>query len=524
MPLLFAPTCAYAADDATRTNRAVLTWLDGVVIALYFLAMLAVGWFYMRRNKTEEEYLLGGRHMSPWSVGLSLFASMISTISYLAMPGEMILHGPMYFTNLVSYPAIALVVGWFLIPIFMALPSTSAYEILESRLGLSVRMLGATFFLSLRLLWMAVILYATTSIVLAPLLALDESSVPYLCAALGLITVAYTSMGGIRAVVATDVAQTFILLSGAVAALVIVSWQLGGVGAWWPHEWASNWDPPTLGYDPTARMSFVGAMISTFFWHVCTAGSDQMAIQRYFATRNVRAARRMFNISLGANVVISILLALLGMALLAWFRANPAMLAPGQSIDQHADQLFPRFIAVGLPAGASGLIVAGLLAAAMSSLSSGLNSSSAVITVDFLERFGGHKKTAGGDVRRSRLVAWSVGLVVILLSSVVSVVSGNLLEIAYKVTNLLVAPLFGLFFMALFVRWATSFGTVVGACFGVATVVAINYGPEITGQAGISFLWAMPLGLLVQVAAGSLASLLPIGPRRPADPAASPAP
>jgi Na+/proline symporter len=177
-----------------------------------------------------------------------------------------------------------------------------------------------------------------------------------------------------------------------------------------------------------------------------------------------------------------------------------------------------------LTAGASGLIVAGLLAAAMSSLSSGLNSSSAVITVDFLERFGGHEKTAAGDVRRSRFVAWSVGLVVILLSTIVGVVSGNLLEIAYKVTNLLVAPLFGLFFMALFVRWSTSFGTVVGACFGVATVVAINYGPEITGRAGISFLWAMPLGLLIQVVTGSLASLLPIGPKRPADSAASPAP
>lgn len=516
--VLFAPSRAMAAEQAPEVQRAVLTWLDGVVIALYFLSMLAIGWYYMRRNKTEEEYLLGGRHMSPWSVGLSLFATMISTISYLAMPGEMIQHGPMYFTNIASYPVISLVVGWFLIPIFMALPSTSAYEILESRLGLSVRMLGATFFLSLRLLWMAVILYATTSIVLVPLLALDKSAIPYICAALGLITVAYTSMGGIRAVVATDVAQTFILLSGAVAALVIVSWQLGGVGGWWPREWASNWDPPSLGYDPSARMSFVGAMVSTFFWHVCTAGSDQMAIQRYFATRDVHAARRMFNISLCANILISVLLALLGLALLAWFRAYPDMLGAGQTIEQHADQLFPRFIAVGLPAGASGLIVAGLLAAAMSSLSSGLNSSSAVITVDFLERFGGHEKTAAGDVRRSRLVAWTVGFVVVLLSTGVGAVSGNLLEIAYKVTNLLVAPLFGLFFMALFVRFATSFGTVVGAVFGVATVIAINYWPEITGQQGISFLWAMPLGLLVQVVAGSLASLLPIGPRRPANP------
>ncbi len=509
------PTSLLAAEEASAAGRRVLTWLDGVVIVVYFLAMLGVGWFYMARNKTEDDYLLGGRHMRPWAVGLSLFATMLSTITYLAMPGEMIRYGPMYFANVLAYPFIGLVVGWFLIPVFTKLPLTSAYEVLETRLGLSVRMLGAVFFLTLRLLWMAVIIYATTSIVLVPLLGLDDSATPYFCALLGLITVAYTSMGGIRAVVVTDVAQTFVLLGGALAALVLVSWQLGGVSQWWPHEWAENWDPPTLGYNPLARISLIGAVTSTFFWHVCTAGSDQMAIQRYLSTRDVHAARRMYGISLAASVVISGLLATLGLALLAWFRTFPEMLAVGQSIDQNADQLFPRFIAVGLPPGASGLIVAGLLAAAMSSLSSGLNSSGAVITVDFLKRFGRRDVAPADQVRRTRYVAWCVGVVVVLLSTVVRAVSGNLLEIAFKVTNLLVAPLFGLFFMALFVPWATSFGTLVGAVFGLGTVVSINYWKDFTGEAGISFLWAMPLGLTVQVVAGSLASLLPIGRRRP---------
>jgi SSS family solute:Na+ symporter len=223
----------------------------------------------------------------------------------------------------------------------------------------------------------------------------------------------------------------------------------------------------------------------------------------------------MFNISIVANVVVSGLLALLGLGLLAWFRTNPQMLGDNQSLTQNADQLFPRFIAVGLPEGISGLVVAGLLAAAMSSLSSGLNSSCAVIAVDFLDRFGRHDLSPTDHVRRTRYVAWMVGFVVVLLSTMVGVVEGNLLEIAYKVTNLLVAPLFGLFFMALFVRRATSFGTVVGAVFGLATVVSINYWTEITGEPGISFLWAMPLGLLVQASTGALASLLPIGPPGP---------
>ncbi|REK10745.1 MAG: sodium-coupled permease [Planctomycetota bacterium] len=508
--LVLAGTEEPAAQAAP--GRSLLTGVDGVVIALYFLGMLGIGWYYSRQNKTADDYLLGGRTMKPWTVGLSLFATLLSTITYLSMPGEMIAHGPMYFVALLAYPPIALVVGLLFIPYFVRLPHTSAYEILQSRLGGGVRTLGAVFFLSLRLLWMSVIVDATASIVLVPLAGLDPAYTPYVCAVLGATTVIYTSMGGIRAVVLTDVIQTFVLLGGALVSLGLITWQLGGVGSWWPDAWAANWDPPTLGYDPTARISVVGVLTATFFWHVCTAGSDQMAMQRYFATRDAVAARRMYYISLLASAVVISILALVGLALLAFFRENPQLLGAEQSVEATADQLFPRFIVVGLPRGMSGLVVAGLLAAAMSSLSSGLNSSCAVITVDFLDRFGRRAATERDHMRRTRYVAVSVGVLVVLLSTFVGIVPGNLLDIAFKVTNLLVSPLFGLFFMALFVRWATAFGTFVGAAFGLATVVAINYWELFTGEPGISFLWAMPLGLLIQVGTGALASLLPIGP------------
>lgn len=499
--------------DRRGTYR--LGGLDWGVIGLYFVAMLAIGWFYSFHTRTSDDYLLGGRQMKPWAVGLSLFATLCSTISYLSTPGEMIQHGPMYFTSIAAYPVVTLVIGWWLIPYFMKLPVTSAYEILESRLGLGVRLLGAVFFLAMRLLWMALILDITTNVVLLPLLGLDRSYAPYLCALIGLTTVVYSSMGGIRAVVMTDVVQTFVLLGGAIAALGLITWQLGGVGQWWPTSWAPNWDPPVLGLDPYSRMSLAGVFVSTFFWYLCTAGSDQMAIQRYLATRDVKSARRMFNISMIAGVVVTVLLALLGMALLSWFRSHPEMLAEGQSIAHHGDQLFPRFIVAALPDGVSGLVVAGLLAAAMSSLSSGLSSSSAVIAVDYFDRFSRRSATPPEQVRRARYISWCVGIAVVLLSTVVGMVQGNVLEVAFKVVNLLVAPLFGLFFMALFVRQATSFGTFVGAAAGLATVVAISYWTEFTGRQGISFLWSMPVGLFVQIGVGWVASLLPIGVAKP---------
>ncbi len=185
--------------------------LDWTVIAIYAAGMLAVGWYYARRTATTDDYLLGGRNMSPWKVGLSLFATLVSTLTYLALPGEMIKFGPMVLCQLIALPFVAAVVGWLLIPFIMRLQVTSAYEILEMRLGLSVRILGACFFLTLRLFWMSLVIFATADIVLVPILGLSPSAVPWICVVLGMVTVVYTSMGGLRAVVITDVLQTLIL-------------------------------------------------------------------------------------------------------------------------------------------------------------------------------------------------------------------------------------------------------------------------------------------------------------------------
>jgi solute:Na+ symporter, SSS family len=266
-------------------------------------------------------------------------------------------------------------------------------------------------------------------------------------------------------------------------------------------------------YDPTARVTLFGAVLASLTWYVCTSGSDQIAIQRYLATRDAKSARTVLNISLVADAVVQVILAGVGFALLAYFQSRPHLLADAQSILTDADQLFPRFIVVGLPVGLSGLVVAGLLAAAMSALSAGVNSTGSVITVDFLDRFSKRSKASSesGGVRRAKVVSALVGVVVVCLSLGVNMVHGNLLEICYKVVNLITAPLFGLFFMAMFVRWATPFGTIVGAACGMSTAVAVCFWPELTGRQGISFLWAMPLSLVVEIGVASLASLLPIG-------------
>ncbi|MBN2211377.1 MAG: sodium/solute symporter [Sedimentisphaerales bacterium] len=481
-----------------------LVWQDWLVIAAYGSGMLAVGWYYARKTRSTEDYLLGGRKMNPITVGLSLFATLMSTLSFLAYPGEMIKHGPMVFAGLTVLPVVYLVVGYVLIPRFMRLNVTSAYEILETRFGLSVRLMGTLFFLSLRFLWMATIIYATVNKALIGILNVDPKWAPLICLSMGLITLAYTSLGGLRAVVITDAIQTLILLLGAVVTLLLITHHFGGPGGWFPQTWFENWEEFRIGPELQGRLPIVNAMIMIFTWYICTAGSDQMAIQRYLATRNVKAARRTMAVSLSTNFIVQVILALVGLALMAYFTQMPQLLEDGSSVSAQADRLFPRFIVVGLPPGLSGLVTAGLMAAAMSSLSSGVNSSASVISRDLFERFSRKKRSEQDNLKRVQLISVVTGLAATALSLGVGWVEGNLLEVVIKVVNLFVGPLFVLFFLALFVPFANTIGALVGGVAGVAIAVAIGYF-EIFN---IGIAWMVFLALVGGVIVGMITSII----------------
>jgi SSS family transporter len=424
----------------------------------------------------------------------------------------MIKYGPMASAIVLAAPIVYFVVARKFIPFIMRLQITSANEILEMRFGIGVRMLGTLLFLMLRLTWMAVIIYATTDKVLVPLLGIDRAYLPLVCAALGLLTVVYTSMGGLRAVVLTDVIQSVILLAGSVLAVGLISWRLGGVGTWWPDAWMAHWSEPVIIYQPGARVTLISATLMAACWWVCTTGSDQVAIQRYLATRDVHAARRVIGASLAVNVVVTLLLAAVGLALLGYY-TKFSHLAPGGAAaiteGETADYLFTHFIAHALPPGIGGLVVAALLAAAMSSLSSGVNSAGSVVTVDLIDRLSRSEQSEASRMQRAKLVSWAVGIIVVLLTTVVGQVPGNLFEIAQKVTNLLVVPLFMLFFMAMFVRWASPLGAIAASASSLATSIAVAY----YNVLGIDFSWMMPSALVVGIPTGMLVSLIPLGPR-----------
>lgn len=483
--------------------------IDWAVIGTYGVAMLLAGLYFSRRSGTVEQYNLGGRRMNPLFVGISLFATLLSAISYLALPEEMIEHGPMVFSAIAWYPLIVLTVGWLLIPKIMQYRVETAYEILDVTLGQSARLTGSLLFLALRLIWMAFIVYLLATHIVTPTLDLGPDATFWVSMAVGLVTVAYTSAGGFRAVVATDFVQFLVLLSGAVLAIAVIHSQTGGGAGWWPGEWVSTWDSPCFFYnpdEPTAR-TFFWTGLSVFCWYVCTAGSDQIAIQRYLATPDARSARRAFVVSMCADAAVAVLLALLGLALVSWPGLAPAI------SEEHPSGGNPllEFVVAGLPGGVSGLIIAALLAAAMSSLSSGINSTSVVITQDLVEPFTGQARTEKQRVRRLRTCSIAIGVLVVLISLAIGSVDrdANLLERVYKTVNLLVAPLFVLFLLGMFFKPATELGAISG------TVVAIFVAGLIAGEAiPVSVFWLMPLSLVSGTLFGMVASLLPVAGNR----------
>jgi SSS family solute:Na+ symporter len=308
--------------------------------------------------------------------------------------------------------------------------------------------------------------------------------------------------------------------------VVTVTVRLGGFG-WFPTEWNPAWDTqPLFSLDPNVRVTAFWSIVSGTLWWVCTAGGDQTAVQRFMATRDVRAARHSFVLNSLAGVLVNVILALVAFSLLGFFEARPDLLPAG--ID--ADRVFPYYIVHLLPVGITGLVISGLFAAAMSSVDSGVNSLTAVVVTDFVGRFRRRPLSEMARVRLSQALALSIGLIVVLGSSfLVGNVPGNFVEVAQRTLHLYLAPIFLLFFLSLFVPFATAPGVIAGSLsslLAAGTVaywgslhemtVALGWTPlsEWTGIVNFSFQWILPVSLPVGLAIGCSVSWIHLGIKR----------
>lgn len=491
----------------------LLHGLDLIAIAAYAIGMLLVGWWYGSRQRTTEEYFVGGRTVHPLVAGISLVATLLSTISYLTYPGELIANGPGLMWGLLHIPISYFVVGYLIMPHIMRQKVTSAYELLEARFGPGVRRTASAFFICVRLPWMAFIIF-TCAYAVSTVTRIDMA---WLLAIIGLVTTIYTVMGGIRAVIATDVIQFAILFGGGIITIAFVAARCG-FAALWP-DWTSpaladlHWEPlKVASFSPFQRVTVVTAVLTSAVWWICNAASDQVVIQRYLCTRDARAARKSFLHCVVGDFAISAVLWIVGIAVLSYFlRFRQQLPTADRSVVAQADRLFPHFIGTALPQGLSGLVIAALLAAAMSSLSSGISSIGTVLVTDFRDLFAAGVDTEAQLLTRAKRVSVVIGLVSMSLSYAIAFIPGrNLFEVGYRMSEFFTAPMCALFLMAFFVPFSNRAGAWAAIIVGFMSGVLFSYWRQIVGAfvptQDYSIILILPSSIACSVTAGIVAS------------------
>jgi SSS family solute:Na+ symporter len=473
-------------NDSVPTTNTGLEPLDFAAVGLYLLLTFGIAVWFGRRQKNTEDFFVGGRRM-PWlAVGLSIIATLFSTLSYLGVPGEMIKQGIGLFVGYLAIPFSFLFVAYLLIPFFMRLKLTSAYEYLERRFGFSVRLLGATLFILLRLGWMSMVVYAASmalSMVVGDLAWLHGKDLFWWVGMIGLVAAIYTAIGGIQAVIWVDVLQCLLLLAGVLMAIGYVLVVDGsGPVQWWQiaaENTTRHTSPTIFTTDLTVRNIVVIMLVNVFFWNICTHGSDQVVLQRYFSTSSLHAARRSLLTSVCVDVLMACLMSLAGLALLAFYLRHAALLPDGETAVGMADKLFPHFLGHQLPAGCAGLIMSAFLCDAIQTLESGVNAITAVVAKDVLARQVRPEEFASGQLHAARRLTLLITLLVTLAAFCVAFLQEtynlSLVDMMPKFFNMFVGPLAALFFVGMFVPRATTRSVLPAVFCGLALSVVWSW-------------------------------------------------
>lgn len=510
--------------------------VDYLIVLVYLIGLVGLGVYLYRRQSTTEDFFVGGRRMPWWATGLSMLATLMSTLTYLGLPGETIGHGVGLLLSFAVLPVAYVIIAYVWVPFFMRLRLTSAYEYLERRFGTETRLYGVALYLYMRFLWMGMVIF-TASFAVA---AMTQESAPPAIAGLtgglvqlsatqwfyvvlistGLFSTLYTMLGGIQAVVWSDVVQFIVLFSGAVLTLILVAISTGtGPATWWSEVTRGSHElPPFASWDLTTRTTILWMLLATMFWHVCTHASDQVALQRYFTTDSVTSARRTAAVTYIATITLQCILALVGMALLVYYLHNAAALPEGVSDPRDpafADQMFPRFIAYGLPIGVSGIVLAAVFAVAQSSVDSGINSTATVITVDLVRRFRARQMTPKGELRLAQWLTLGIGLFVTATGLAVAMIKGkyNIVELQFRSFNCVLGPLGAVFMVGMFFRHVGQRAALTAGLVGVVAGMHFAYGEALFGVQGPSAFLIVPLSWAITFGLAYLIGFLYPRPR-----------
>ena len=462
--------------------------VDLTILAAWIAVAVGIGLWSGRRAKSADEYSVGGRDLPAWALFGSIVATETSTVTFLSVPG-LAYRGDLTFLQLpLGYLVGRALVCAFLLPAYFEGRLMSAYEVLEQRFGGGTRKLASLVFVAARTLGDGLRLYLG-AIVLAKLLDLELWQAVL---ALGAVTVLFTFVGGLRAVVWTDVLALVVYVGGAIAALWLLTREAGGVDA--VLDLAAAQDKLRVfdfSFDPTVPYQFWAALIGGAALSFGTHGVDQMFVQRYLAARSRRAAQGAL-IASGVFVLFQFALFLvLGIALYAWAQLG------SPPIELARDEELATYVAQHLPTGLRGVVLGSIFAAAMSTLSSSLNSSATALATDLL--FPRVKPTS--DAAKVRWIRWltvGFGLAQIVVALSGPAFDASVVSSALAIAGFATGLLLGLFLLGQSRRGLSDRAAFVGFGTGLVVLLGVRFGTE------LAWPWHPLIGDVVTASAGRI--------------------
>jgi solute:Na+ symporter, SSS family len=487
---------------------------DWIVLGLYIVVMIGIGVWANRLQTGTEAYFVGNRNVRWWAAGLSIIATSFSAASVLGVPGYAFATDMWYLQYQLGDILAAVIVIVLFIPFFHKLKGlTTAYEYLEARFDTKTRLLGSTLFIMTVLLRAGTLLFGAALLfsAVAPtdlipgLTGVEEAVVIF-----GIIAIIYTVMGGISAVIWTDVIQFVIMSIGIFASMAVVV--LGTPGGW-GTAFADASEMEKLGIlkldDPMGGQGILTAIFGYGLLALSLFGTNQQPVQRYMTVKSPREAQSALILGVGAGAFGVLLSLLLGVFLFVYYQHFPGLLPD----DLTADQVMPHFVNTQVPPIITGALVAAVFAAAMSSLDSALNSLAAATTVDFLKRF----RPDIPDATRltfAKVVVVTAGILGIAIGIYSARTEAPLIDLILTFMGYFAGGLLGLFLLGMLTKRANGHGAFIGAITGTLIVLMVTQNDfplprlyELMGFEPIPFIWSTAVGLSVTLLVGYAISL-----------------
>ena len=444
-------------------------WLNYLVLVVYLIAMLLLGYYFMQRESGSEDFFKGGNRIPWWAAGISIFATMLSAITYMSIPAKAYMTDWTYYPMqicilLVSFPVIK-----YFLPFFRRLNVTTAYEYLEHRFSYAIRLMASVLFIVFMVARMALVLFLP-SLAMTAVTGIDI----YVCiVVMAVVTIIYCTMGGVEAVVWGDVVQGIILVGGAFLAAAYLIFNTGNGPADFFHIAGLN--------DKFRLFDWSFDYRTATFWVVILGGlannlisytSDQTVIQRYLTTKDERSAARGILTNGMMSVVVTIAFFTIGTGLYTFYQTHP--MATDLTM-QKTDAIFPFFMMSQLPAGIAGLLIAAVFAATMSTISSNINSISTAFTVDIWKKLHPQlsDKATVSTARLTGIVSGLIGMLIAILMATMNIQS--LLDYFNTILGLLSGAVGALFIMGIFFPRIGARAAFVGFLAGTATVFWMDF-------------------------------------------------